>query len=79
MFLGDATEGRVRAWGDQRRNDRTRGTTVLPDGSIWSRYRGASGDGDDIIEMGDHAETINPVKAYANGGNDKVFGGVGVD
>ena len=76
IIAGNGVQGAyVIAYGDQK--EATLAPYVLPDGSTWSKYRGAPDDGDDIIQMGDHPDIGSDVVAYGNGGNDKIFGGIG--
>ena len=55
IIAGNNTGGDyVYAYGDQK--EATLSPYVLPDGSSWSKFRGAPDDGDDIIQMGDHPD-----------------------
>ena len=55
IIAGNGVQGNyVLAYGDQK--EATLNPYVLPDGSTWSRLRGAPDDGDDLIQMGDHPD-----------------------
>ena len=76
VFPGPGSEGDyVYAYGDQPEGNID--PYKLADGSVWSKYRGAPDDGDDIIVMGDHPDLGVGTFAYGNGGNDRIFGGIG--
>ena len=76
IFSGNDTRGDyVIAFGDQPES--VTAPYDLPDGSDWSEFRGAPGDGDDLIRMGNHPDVVVGVYGYGNGGNDKIFGGIG--